>query len=90
VTTTLSETVVLPSNVAVMVCGPVEVELNEPVVCPFASVGAEGWVILVALPLARRATVTPETGLPPASLAVTVMVEGSPAATVVGLASTVD
>jgi hypothetical protein len=66
------------------------VERTVPVVWPFASVAAAGCVIVPSV--AARLTVLPATGLLFASRSVTVIVEAAPpsAATVAGLAVTVD
>ena len=50
--------------VAVTVDGPTTAELMVPVVCPFASVGAPGWVMTSIPPLSvASVTVLPGTGL---------------------------
>jgi preprotein translocase subunit YajC len=80
-------------SVAVSVLVPALVERTVPVVCPFASVTAAGWVTVSAAPRDEdRATVLPLTGLPLPSRNVTVIVDvATPSAvTVVGLAVTVE
>ena len=51
------------------------VELSVPVATPLAFVVALGWVSVFPVPVAANTTVAPWTGLPSASLAVTVMVD---------------
>jgi hypothetical protein len=80
-------------SVAVIVLVPVAVDRMVPVVCPFASVVAAGWVRGSATPREDvKLTVLPLTGLLLASRSVIVIVEvATPsAATVVGAAVTVD
>src|SRR5438477_317415 len=50
------------------------VELSVPVTWPFALVGPVGWASALFAPVAARATVTPLTGFPNWSFAVTVIV----------------
>src|SRR4029077_20398354 len=70
--------------------GSPTVELKVPVATPLAFVGP-GCVRVLVLPVAVRTTVAPASGLPLASLAVTVMVDVLlPASIVVGEAETVD
>src|SRR6266516_2435566 len=67
------------------------VELSVPVATPLALVVEVGWVSVLPVPVAARTTGSPPIGLPLASLAVTVIVEGpSPAWIVSGAACTVD
>jgi len=70
---------------------PATVEAKVPVATPSASVGPAGCVSVFPLPVADSTTVAPLIGLPPASLAVTVIVEVPlPATSDVGEALTVD
>src|SRR5436309_2745400 len=72
---------------------PAAVELKGPVTTPLASVGPSGCVsVFPAVAVAASATVAPSTGLPPASRAVTVMVDWlAPLDAVIGeVAVTVD
>jgi hypothetical protein len=67
------------------------VELSVPVATPLAFVVPAGCVSVLPVPVAANTTVAPEIGLPPASRAVTVIVEVSlPAVMEVGVAATVD
>src|SRR5437870_5286384 len=66
------------------------VELSVPVAMPFASVTPAGCVIVFPVPVAARVTVAPEMGFPNASLAVTVIVDEPPPATIGEVALTVD
>src|SRR5204862_1803426 len=50
------------------------VELSVAVAWPLAPVGPVGWASALPVPLAARTTVTPLTGLPNSSFAVTVIV----------------
>jgi hypothetical protein len=81
-----------PLAVADTVFDPAAVELNVPVAWPFASVVAAGWVsVFPVVGVAASVTVAPFTGLPPASLTVTVMVlEPEPAVMLPGAAATDD
>jgi hypothetical protein len=85
--------IVSVTSVAVIVLVPALVDRTVPVVCPFASVTAAGWVSVSAAPREDvRLTVLPLTGLLFASRSVIVMVDvATPsAATAPGLAVTVD
>src|SRR5207244_759029 len=64
-----------PLIVAETVFDSTRVEVRVPVATPLASVGLAGWVSVLFEPVADSTTVAPCTGLPLASLAVTVMVE---------------
>ncbi len=66
------------------------VELSDPVAMPLASVTPAGCVIVFPVPVAARVTVAPEMGFPNASLAVTVIVDEPPPATIGEVALTVD
>src|SRR5205823_2967938 len=80
-----------PLIVAEIVFASAAVERSVPVATPLASVGPVGWVSVLPLPVAWRATVAPVIRLPFASRAVTVMVEiPLPASIVGGAAATVD
>src|SRR5207247_8642309 len=63
-----------PVRVALGVCVSALVEVSVPVTWPFAPVGPVGWARALFAPVAARATVTPLTGFPNWSFAVTVMV----------------
>ena len=62
-------------TVAVIVFVPAMVALSDPLATPAAVVTAAGWTSESPLPLAVSTTLAPEIGFPPASRAVTVMVE---------------
>src|SRR5690348_1256649 len=67
------------------------VEVSVPVATPEPSVVPAGWVsVLPVAGLAARITVAPEIGFPPASLAVTVIVDEVPSAEMGDEALTVD
>src|SRR2546421_103707 len=91
-TTTLAvEVIVTVLIVADTVFVPAAVELRVPVATPFASVVPAGWVnVLPAVGVAASVTVAPGTGLPFASLAVTVIVDVPLPATIGEVAVTVD
>src|ERR1051325_9942152 len=76
VTPTLAVAVtgVTPLRIALIVFVSALVELSVPVIWPFAPVGPLGWASALFAPVAARATVTPLTGLPNSSFAVTVIV----------------
>ena len=70
---------------------PAAVELRVPVATPFASVVPAGWVnVLPAVGVAASVTVAPGTGLPFASLAVTVIVDVPLPAAIGDVAVTLD
>src|SRR5437016_5439851 len=73
-TLAVAVTTVAPFSVALTVFVSALVELSVPVTWPFAPVGPVGWASALFAPLAARATVTPLTGFPNWSFAVTVMV----------------
>src|SRR5262245_3859233 len=80
-----------PSMVAETVLLSATVELRLPVATPLAFVGPNGCVTVLPLPVADKMTVAPATGLPLASLAVTVIAEMLvPAIIEVGAAAIVD
>jgi len=64
-----------PFAIAETVFRPAVFELNVPEATPLELVGPVGWVRVFPLPVALRTTVAPLTGVPLASLAVTVMVD---------------
>src|ERR1043166_2339828 len=76
VTPTLAVAVtgVTPLRIALIGFVSALVELSVPVIWPFAPVGPLGWASALFAPVAARATVTPLTGLPNSSFAVTVIV----------------
>src|SRR2546422_421053 len=77
--------------VAETVFEPAAVELNVPVITPFASVVPTGWVnVFPAVGVAASVTVAPWIGLPLASRAVTVMVELPLPAVIGDVALTID
>jgi hypothetical protein len=78
-----------PSIVADTVLVPAPVELSVPVATPLASVGP-GWTSVLPVPVAASVTVAPDTGLPLASRAVTVIVEVPLPAVIGDVAVTVD
>src|SRR6266511_1042813 len=83
--------IAVPLAVAETVFVPATVELNVPVATPLALVGPLGWVSVLPLPVADTTTVAPLIGFPPASFAVTVIVElPLPAVIEPGAAATVD
>src|SRR6266545_3880112 len=83
--------IAVPLAVAETVFVPATVELNVPVATPLALVGPLGWVSVLPLPVADTTTVTPLIWFPPASFAVTVIVElPLPAVIELGDAATVD
>src|SRR5256884_8577419 len=73
-TLAVAPTCVPPLSVALIVFVSALVELSVPVTWPLAPVGPVGWVRALLVPLAARVTVTPLTGLPNSSFAVTVIV----------------
>src|SRR5437879_5880836 len=73
-TLAVAVTCVTPFSVALIVFVSALVELSVPVTWPVAPVGPVGWVRASFVPLAARVTVTPLTGFPNSSLAVTVIV----------------
>src|SRR5205807_8065836 len=73
-TLAVAVTCVMPFSVALIVFISALVELNVPVTWPLAPVGPVGCVRALLVPLAARVTVTPLTGFPNSSLAVTVIV----------------
>ncbi len=80
-----------PFTVAEIVEVSAVVDEKEPLATPLALVVEVGCVSVLPVPVADSTTVAPLTGLPLASLAVTVMVEVPlPAAMDVGVAVTVD
>src|SRR6266516_2284583 len=80
-----------PLIVADTVLDPAVVELRLPVATPLVFVGLAAWLSVFPDPVALSVTVTPLTGLPLASRAVTVIVEVPlPAVIEVGDAVTVD
>jgi hypothetical protein len=85
-------TVTVSFTLAVTVFVPAAVELNVPVTWPLRSVVPAGCVsVLPVVGVAASVTVAPLTGLPPASLTVTVIVlEPEPAVIVPGAAATDD
>src|SRR5207302_3145926 len=92
-TLAVAPTCVTPFSVALIVFVSALVELSVPVAWPLAPVGPVGWVSALLVPLAARTTVTPLTGLPNSSFAVTVIVPAlAPldAVTVPGSAATSD
>ena len=80
----------VPLIVAEMVCEPTPVEENVPVATPCPLVVPEGCPSVLPLPVAESTTDAPWIGLPPASRAVTVMVELAPTATEPGDAAMAD
>src|SRR6266508_3884630 len=83
--------IAVPLAVAETVFVPATVELNVPVATPLPSVGPLGCVSVLPLPLADSTTVALLIGFPPASFAVTVIVElPLPAVIEPGAAATVD
>jgi hypothetical protein len=80
-----------PFTVAETVFAPTTLELRVPVATPLGSVTAAGCVSVLPVPVAASTTVAPLMGLPPASLAVTVIVDVPlPAEMEVGEAPSVD
>ena len=80
-----------PPAVAETVFVPATVELSVPVATPLALVGPAGCVSVLPEPVALSTTLTPLTGFPLASRAVTVIVDVPlPAVIVVGEATTPD
>ncbi len=80
-----------PLIVADTVFEPAAVELSVPLATPLAFVGLAGCVSVLPEPVAASTTVAPLTGFPPASRAVTVIVDVPlPAVIEVGDAVTVD
>ena len=80
-----------PLIVAETVLACAVVELSVPVATPLASVTAAGCVSVLPVPVAASTTVAPLTGFPPASFAVTVIVDVPlPAEMEVGEAPSVD
>src|SRR5205807_5298006 len=73
-TLAVAPTCVTPFSVALIVFVSALVELSVAVAWPFAPVGPPGWASALLVPLAARTTVTPPTGLPNSSFAVTVIV----------------
>src|SRR5438105_12803497 len=67
-------TCVTPLRVALIVFVSALVELSVAVAWPLTPVGPAGWASALLVPLAARVTVTPLTGLPNSSFAVTVIV----------------
>src|SRR5207248_1786074 len=67
-------TCVTPLRVALIVFVSALVELSVAVAWPLTPVGPAGWASALLVPLAARTTVTPLTGLPNSSFAVTVIV----------------
>src|SRR2546428_10549946 len=93
VTTTVALCVTAtPSTVAVTVLDSATVALKVPVATPLAFVVAPGWVRVLPVPVAAITTVAPAIGLPKASRAVTVIVDGlAPLEAVMGaVAATLD
>src|SRR2546426_580990 len=76
--------------VADTVFEPATVELKVPVATPSPSVGPTGCVRVLPVPVAASTIVAPAIGLPSASRAVTVIVDGPPPATIGDVAVTVD
>src|ERR1051325_115552 len=68
----------VPLTIADTVLAPTSVELRVPVATPLALVGPAGCTTVFPAPVAARLTVAPPTGLPKASIAVTLMVEVNP------------
>lgn len=79
-----------PFTCADTVLVPATVELSVPVATPLSSVGAAGAVRVFPVPVAASDTITPGTGLPCASRAVTVIVDVSAPAVIGEVAITVD
>src|SRR5205085_9155067 len=75
-TLTLADAVtcVTPFSVARIVFVSALVELSVPVTWPLAPVGPAGWASALPVPVPPRVTVTPLTGFPNSSFAVTVIV----------------
>src|SRR5437763_1109352 len=73
-TLAVAVTAVTPLSVALIVFVSALVELSVAVAWPLAPVRLVGWASALFVPLAARVTVTPLTGLPISSFAVTVIV----------------
>src|SRR5207237_626447 len=73
-TLAVAVTAVTPLSVALIVFVSALVELSVAVAWPLAPVRLVGWASALFVPLAARVTVTPLTGLPNSSFAVTVIV----------------
>src|SRR5205085_179292 len=70
----VAPTCVTPFSVALIVFVSALVELSVPVTWPLGPVGPAGWASALPVPVAPRVTVTPLTGFPNSSFAVTVIV----------------